>query len=180
MLRTIALSFAIAAPLLACSEPEPASPPSARAEVAKGALADGNGQELGTVSLNLIEEKLILSATGHGLEPGEKAFHLHMVGKCDAPDFTSAGGHLNPLDKKHGNLNDAGAHLGDLPNINVAEDGSFMAEVELSGDATTTLGFIQDDDGTAVMIHAGPDDYMTDPSGDAGSRVACAVLLKTS
>ncbi|TNE52751.1 MAG: superoxide dismutase family protein [Sphingomonadales bacterium] len=180
MLRTIALSFAITAPLLACSGQEPASPPSARAEIAKGALIDGNGQELGHVSLDLIGEKLILATTGHGLEPGEKAFHLHMVGECDAPDFTSAGGHLNPLGRMHGRLNDAGAHLGDLPNIYVAEDGSFMAEAEISGDATTTLESIQDDDGTAVMIHAGPDDYITDPSGDAGSRVACAVLLKAS
>lgn len=111
--------------------------------------------------------------------PGTHAFHIHEIGKCDAPDFTSAGGHFNPSGKKHGVLNQQGEHGGDLPNIHVPESGALTVEtvaahVSLKEGDNTLL----DENGSALVIHAGPDDYHTDPAGDAGKRIACGVITK--
>jgi Cu-Zn family superoxide dismutase len=111
-----------------------------------------------------------------GLSPGPHGIHLHAVGQCAAPGFTSAGGHLNPYGKEHGMQNPAGSHLGDLPNLDVTSDGT----ATMSYTFGLPIGALQrqmfDADGTAIVIHAGPDDYMTDPSGNSGGRVACGVF----
>ncbi len=115
-----------------------------------------------------------------GLPPGIHAFHLHETGSCDPESgFKSAGGHFNPTDKSHGWMNEKGAHVGDLPNIHVPQDGILAVEYFLSD---ITLGdggdgsSVMDDDGTAVVVHARADDYHTDPAGDAGDRIACGVI----
>lgn len=123
---------------------------------------------------------LIVVLQTTGLPPGIHAFHLHETGACDAADgFKSAGGHFNPTDKSHGWLNENGAHLGDLPNLHVPQDGVlaveyFLADVTLGGDGDGHS--LMDDDGTAVVVHVRADDYKTDPAGDAGERIACGVI----
>lgn len=116
-----------------------------------------------------------LNATG--LPPGTYAAHVHAVGRCDAPDFTSAGAHWNPRGRQHGRENPAGAHVGDLPNIVVRADGrgsidAQMDAASLRGDANPLF----DADGSALLIHAAADDYRTDPSGNSGARIACGVI----
>ena len=112
-----------------------------------------------------------------GLAPGQYGAHIHAVGRCDGPDFESAGPHWNPANRQHGRLNPAGPHLGDLPNLEVAADGAGRLEFAIPG---ATLrggeGAIVDADGAALVIHAAPDDYRTDPSGNSGARIACGVL----
>jgi len=99
-----------------------------------------------------------------------------MIGSCLPPNFKSAGSHLNPDGKAHGMHNPQGKHLGDLPNISVAADGTGTASITIEGDADETLAKIIDADGTAIVIHTGLDDYSTDPAGAAGPRIACGVL----
>ena len=122
---------------------------------------------------------LRITATAAGLPPGPHGFHVHTTGKCDAPGFTTAGGHLNPMGKMHGTDNPMGSHLGDLPNLIVRADGTASLSRRLSGDAATLTSALFDADGTAIVVHAGPDDYKTDPSGNSGARIACGVLTKS-
>ena len=98
---------------------------------------------------------------------------MHAVGKCDPPDFASAGPHWNPTGKKHGMSNPAGPHAGDLPNVVVKANGVLGATLVLSAASMSSL---IDADGAALVIHAAADDNMTDPSGNSGARIACAVL----
>ena len=108
--------------------------------------------------------------------------HIHDVGRCEGPSFTSAGSHWNPEDKQHGLQNDQGPHRGDLPNVTVGDDGRLEATVTIQNSnlrGSRAYGFanqIIDDDGAALVIHAQADDMKTDPSGDSGDRIACAVL----
>ncbi|MCH2487273.1 MAG: superoxide dismutase family protein [Erythrobacter sp.] len=138
-----------------------------------------NGASAGTATLMRDGDDFTMAVRAMGLQPGAKGFHLHTTGRCDAPDFTSAGGHLNPGDRSHGRLDPQGPHLGDMTNLQVGADGMVTATVEVPDVRDDTLTQIFDADGTAVMIHSGPDDYRTDPSGDAGSRVACGVLVRS-
>ena len=169
-----------------CSEAGPdqateEQPPEAATDIlGTAALANAEGVSLGEVTLEKTGDMLSLSIQLTGLEPGTKAFHLHTTGLCEAPDFTSAGGHLNPFDKTHGSQSEGGMHLGDFPNIEIAEDGSVVETYALDGSAGELTDLIFDEDGTAVMIHAGPDDYETDPAGAAGPRIACGVLNPAS
>ena len=111
------------------------------------------------------------------MAPGTYAIHLHAVGKCEGPKFTTAGPHFNPAMKMHGRDNPMGPHLGDLPNIVVGAGGSGSVDYEVAG-LTLTGGAapLLDADGAAVVVHAGPDDYKTDPSGNSGDRIACGLL----
>jgi Cu-Zn family superoxide dismutase len=113
-----------------------------------------------------------------GLTPGLHAVHVHAVGKCEGPAFTTAGGHFNPTQKKHGFKSPEGAHAGDLPNMLVAKDGA--GRFEALDDAITLKAgpaSVFDADGSALVIHAGADDYVTDPAGNSGDRVACGVIV---
>ncbi|MGB7407241.1 MAG: superoxide dismutase family protein [Pontixanthobacter sp.] len=139
-------------------------------------LADGTSA--GTSVIQDTGTGITIEADVQNIEPGPHGFHLHQTGSCDAPDFTSAGGHLNPTDKGHGTLSPDGAHVGDLPNIDIGTDGTGTLSGLIEGTAAQVTEWLFDDDGTAVMVHAGPDDYKTDPSGDAGARVACGVLTR--
>ena len=145
-------------------------------KVGEAELRFANGLPAGTAQLRRGAEQVTLSVAVTGMSPGAHGFHLHTVGRCDAPGFTSAEGHLNPRGRNHGSLSDGGSHLGDLPNIAVSSNGSGTANVVVGGQRDAVLDEIFDADGTAVIVHADPDDYRTDPSGNAGARIACGVL----
>ncbi len=175
VLAAVALSGFAMATLVAEDTPK-------KEEGKAGAVAeflDAKGEKIGTAELkeggNGVEIKLDLS----GLAPGKHAFHIHAAGKCEGPDFKSAGGHFNPTGKKHGKKNPEGAHLGDLGNIEVAQDGKCNCVVKAEG---VTLGAGQNSllegEGTTLMIHEKEDDETTDPAGNAGARIACAVIKK--
>ncbi len=141
-------------------------------------LENNEGQVVGTATLTEGEEGVHISLEGEDLPAGEHGFHIHEVGKCELPDFESAGSHYNPTNAKHGFNHPEGPHAGDLENITVNEDGTVQAEVDapmvtLQADTENTLYTEQ---GTSLMIHSGPDDYRSQPSGDAGDRIACGVI----
>lgn len=165
--------------VVACSpmaaDPEPAPlPPVGSVEAS---LADGYGAYRGTARLTQVDQGIRVVIDVQNMPPGVKAAHIHTTGRCDGPDFQSAGGHWNPYDRQHGRENPQGQHMGDMPNLIVGQDGTGHLEVTIT-DAWIEGGRapLLDDDGAAVMIHAGPDDYRSDPAGDAGSRIACGVI----
>lgn len=145
---------------------------------ARADIVDAKGKKIGTATL--VEKKKGVSITlkVSGLSPGKHGFHLHENGVCEPPDFKSAGAHFNPLDKKHGVYNPAGKHAGDLPNLVVKEDGTAkitaIAEGATLGDGPVSLF---QEGGASIVIHADPDDEMTDPAGNAGARIACGVVV---
>lgn len=149
-------------------------------QVGTASLSFANGQPAGTARLLSNGDRLSVAVTVNGMEAGPKGFHLHTTGACRAPDFASAGGHLNPYDRTHGTQSAGGSHLGDLPNLQVNDSGTASTTVDVSGNRASALEEIFDADGTAVVVHAGPDDYRSDPAGDAGSRIACGVLRASS
>lgn len=116
--------------------------------------------------------------TVRGFAPGIYGVHLHQIGRCEAPDFESAGPHWNPGGRQHGRLNPQGPHLGDLPNLEVRANGAGRIDFEVRVPAGTEAGAnpLLDADGTAVVIHAAADDERTDPGGNSGARIACGVL----
>ena len=122
-------------------------------------------------------EGLSVRVTATGLAPGAYGAHIHTVGRCDPPGFESAGSHWNPTDREHGMQNPQGPHLGDLPNLMVGANGEGSFELRIPG-ARLAAGprAMLDGDGAALVIHAGADDYRTDPSGNSGARIACGVF----
>jgi len=152
------------------------SAPAFAADKATAVLKDANGKEVGKVTLIAVPTGVLLDADLTAVPPGDHAFHIHAIGKCEPPDFKSAGGHFNPEEDKHGLMNEAGPHAGDLPNIHVPENGKLHIEV-LNQRVSLSDGLL-DDDGSALVIHQGPDDYRTDPAGDAGPRIACGVITR--
>ena len=108
-----------------------------------------------------------------GLTPGKHGFHVHQYGDCSAPDGTSAGGHFNPDNKDHGGPNDVDRHVGDLGNITAGDDGK--AHLELI-DKVISLNGPHSIIGRAIVVHQGEDDLTSQPSGNAGARVACGVI----
>lgn len=136
-----------------------------------------DGADHGTAALTQTNSGVLIRAELTGLPPGPHGFHFHTTGACEPP-FESAGGHVNPTNVKHGFLAEGGPHIGDLPNIDVPETGNATVEqlnafVSLSPDSGNTL---LDEDGTSLLVHAGADDYKTDPSGESGDRIACGVV----
>jgi len=152
------------------------APKSAHADI-----MDAKGAKVGTAKIKAVKDGVQISVKVTGLAAGEHGIHIHTVGKCEGPAFTSAGGHFNPTSAHHGmnNAADPHPHLGDLPNLKVGADGKGSATIVAKG---VTLGeganSLFHDGGTALVIHAKADDYMTDPSGNSGDRIACGVISK--
>jgi Cu-Zn family superoxide dismutase len=136
-------------------------------------LVNSSGQSIGTVRAWQTAGGISFRITASGLPHGIHGLHVHAVGRCDPPDFKTAGSHWNPSDKQHGMNNPAGPHAGDLPNVEVAANGTLAATVTLP---SATMASLLDADGAALVVHAAADDYKTDPSGNSGARIACAVL----
>jgi len=149
----------------------------AAAQTARANLKDANGKDVGSATLTQTPGGVLIALTVKGLPAGEHAFHVHAVGKCEPP-FTSAGGHFNPGNKKHGLMAAEGHHAGDMPNLHIPPSGELMVEV-MNSDITLDKGkpnSVFDADGSALVIHANKDDYKTDPTGEAGGRIACGVV----
>jgi superoxide dismutase, Cu-Zn family len=140
---------------------------------AHAVLRNAAGAQLGTARLTGSHGGVRVRIDVRGLARGRYGVHIHAVGRCEGPDFTSAGAHWNPTARQHGSLNPQGHHLGDLPNLEVGANGRGRVEFGISG---ATLGRIVDVDGAAIVIHAAADDYRTDPSGNSGARIACGIL----
>jgi Cu-Zn family superoxide dismutase len=146
---------------------------------AEASLKDKDGKDVGRATIIETSDGVRIAVTGYRLPPGAHGLHIHAVGRCDPPQFTSAGAHFNPGSKQHGTQNPAGPHAGDLPNLQVAASG------EGGIDATTklvTLGpgpsSLLGPAGTSLVVHAAADDYKTDPSGNTGDRIACGAITK--
>jgi Cu-Zn family superoxide dismutase len=149
----------------------------ASAETAKATFKNAEGVDVGQADLVQVTDGVLIKLALKGLPPGGHAFHVHAVGKCEPP-FTTAGGHFNPANKKHGMMASDGPHAGDMPNLDIPASGELKLEVlntgvTLAKDAPNSL---LKPDGTALVIHATVDDYKSDPAGNAGGRIACAVI----
>lgn len=156
------------------AETEPPAPLSAEAT-----LKDKDGKQVGVATLIQQGDGVRIALTGYRLPPGEKGVHIHAVGVCQPPEFNSAEAHFNPGGKKHGMGVPEGPHAGDLPNLKVAANGEGGIDyvntlVTLRPGPNSLLG----DNGTAIIIHAAPDDMKTDPTGNSGGRIACGVIVK--
>jgi superoxide dismutase, Cu-Zn family len=140
-------------------------------------IVNAQGQKIGTAAIRGADDGIRIDVRVSQLPLGTHGIHIHTVGKCEGPDFMSAGGHLNPTSKKHGKDNPEGPHAGDLLNIQV--DARGHAATSLS-DANVTLGdganSLFHEGGTTIVIHANADDYKTDPAGNSGPRIACGVV----
>jgi Cu-Zn family superoxide dismutase len=122
---------------------------------------------------------LVKLAFTEGAPAGTHAVHLHETGRCEPPDFTSAGGHFNPTKASHGFLDAEGPHAGDLPNVHLPANGMLTVEFVAShATLRPSPTSLLDPDGAAVVVHEGADDYRTDPAGSAASRVACGVVQR--
>jgi len=156
--------------------------PDARSRQAKPVtvkLVDAKSDSIGTATLSPAPAGVTIALAIKGLSPGEHAIHVHGTAKCEGPAFTSAGGHFNPEQKQHGINNPQGPHAGDMPNFTVDSTGRSTATVVAPG---ITLGdgprSVFSGGGTALVIHETADDMTTDPTGNAGARVACGVITK--
>jgi Cu-Zn family superoxide dismutase len=139
-------------------------------------LHDASGRSVGTLELEQAPNGVRIVGDLAGLSPGAHGIHFHQTGRCDGPDFATAGAHFNPSGRKHGLENPDGPHAGDMQNV-VIPEGALLLEM-LSpritlDDASTT---VFDADGTSIVVHAAPDDQRTDPSGNSGARIACGVI----
>jgi Cu-Zn family superoxide dismutase len=139
-------------------------------------LKDAKGNEVGKAELTTAPSGVLIRLDLTAVPAGEHAFHIHAVGKCEPPDFKSAGPHFNPDEKKHGLMNAEGPHAGDMPNLHVPGDGTLQVEVLNPMVTLNQKAALLDQDGSALVIHAGVDDYVSDPAGNAGDRIACGVV----
>lgn len=154
------------------------SSPAFAQSTATATLTDLSGTTLGTVTLTDMEGGMHLSGELTGVPNGEHGFHIHETGVCDAAQkFETAGAHFEPGAHQHGSENPEGPHAGDLMNVTANDDGAATVDLH-NANATVAPGdaSINDADGAALVLHADPDDYKTDPSGNSGDRIACGVI----
>ena len=165
-MRQLLMILTAATTLTACAYDEPQGG-------APMPLINASGQSIGSIRAWQTAGGVTFRIDARGLPHGIHGVHVHSVGRCEPPDFASAGPHWNPLGTKHGINNPAGPHAGDMPNVEVAANGVLGATVVLPA---ASMGSLLDTDGAALVIHAAADDYVTDPSGNSGARIACAVI----
>ena len=143
-------------------------------------LRNPNGQVIGLATFSEAAGGVQLRTQVQNLPPGVHGIHIHAVGRCDSPDFMSAGPHFNPTNRQHGSRNPQGPHAGDLPNLTVDANGAATYQAT---SVPVTLGpganGLLDADGSALVIHADPDDEATDPTGNSGGRIACGVIARS-
>ena len=156
-----------------CTSPEKDARYMAGHYRAQATLRTAEGKEVGTAVAEEVDGAIRVIVEARDLPEGPHGTHVHTVGKCEGPDFTSAGGHWNPTAHQHGKENPAGPHAGDMPNLSVGADGRDRTIFTLAGG---TYAGLMDEDGAALVVHANADDYKTDPSGNSGGRIACGVF----
>lgn len=150
---------------------------STTAPMASAKLMAGDGAARGEAMITQADDGLHVVVKAMGLTPGMHAVHIHTTGTCTAPDFASAGGHWNPTGREHGKDNPAGKHMGDMPNMLAAADGTGEIDYRVAGGMISGGAMpLMDTDGAAVVIHAQADDNKSDPAGNAGGRIACGVV----
>jgi Cu-Zn family superoxide dismutase len=171
-------SEAAAVPAPAPVANDPAAPPSISAPVAVATLTATAGNTVaGKIDFTLVDGVLRANGEVSGLTPGsEHGFHIHETGDCSAPDGSSAGGHFNPTTSEHGSVNGAVHHGGDMPNLVADAQGVAKVDGPVSSNVNAGSGDAADIIGRGLIVHAGPDDYATQPTGNAGARLACAVI----
>lgn len=165
----------------ATTEPAPAAEPASTADASATAeLAPTQGNETkGSVTFKLVDGKVHVTGQISGLKPGsEHGFHIHEKGDCSAPDGTSAGGHFNPGKQDHGSVASDPHHGGDMPNIKADDKGVATIDGPVSSNVNIGKGDDFDIIGRGLIVHADPDDYTSQPTGNAGARLACAVIQK--
>jgi Cu-Zn family superoxide dismutase len=161
--------------LASCTTMQPAKSAEV-SEVITADLARADGSWAGVATISQRSDGVFLSLTADAPAAGTYGMHLHAVGKCEAPDFTSAGPHWNSNMKQHGRDNPMGAHDGDLPNVEAAADRKVTLEYKLADFMLSGPSGLLDADGGALVIHEKADDYKTDPSGNSGKRILCGVF----
>jgi superoxide dismutase, Cu-Zn family len=142
---------------------------------ANATIKDAAGRTVANATLQDQGGGLRVRVEAAGLAPGSYGTHVHTTGRCEPPAFASAGPHWNPTARQHGTENPQGPHKGDLPNLTVDASGKGSVDYTIAG---ADLAGVFDADGAAVLIHAKPDDYRTDPSGNSGDRIACGVISR--
>ncbi|MHB9783045.1 superoxide dismutase family protein [Stenotrophomonas maltophilia] len=165
----------------ATTEPAPAAEPASTADASATAeLAPTQGNETkGSVTFKRVDGKVHVTGQISGLKPGsEHGFHIHEKGDCSAPDGTSAGGHFNPGKQDHGSVTSDPHHGGDMPNIKADDKGVATIDGPVSSNVNIGKGDDFDIIGRGLIVHADPDDYTSQPTGNAGARLACAVIQK--
>lgn len=163
-------AIALMAPLAAC-QTAPQIP-----AIASARLLFADGRPAGAAAILNDSGQVTIRLSVAGISPGDHGLHLHTTGSCTAPDFQSAGGHLNPHSKQHGMHNPMGSHLGDLPNLTADANGNAQLSAAVSGEPEALRSILFDADGTAIVIHANADDMVSDPAGNSGKRIVCGVL----
>lgn len=166
-------------PLSAVASPSPSPFPSPGPNQVMAQLRSSDGQVVGIGIFTEESPGLRLNVQVRGLPPGTHGIHVHLAASCIAPDFSSAGAHFNPTERQHGLQNPSGPHGGDLPNLEVGADGAgvltaIARDLGLGSGPTSVF----DADGSALVIHAGPDDNVTDPAGNSGARIACGTIAR--
>lgn len=174
--RRIFVTLAGALAIYGCAPyADPMAVPAAMSFAADVRDASGTGRASATATQT--GNGLHISIAAMNMVPGAYGAHVHAVGRCDAPGFESAGPHWNPTNRQHGKDNQGGMHKGDLPNLMIGMDGRGTMEFTIpDASAAGATARMMDGDGAAIVIHAAPDDYRTDPSGNSGSRIACGVF----